>query len=108
MVYFIFQEQRYVKIGYTVDRPFERLGELQVGNPHTMRLEGLMFNATVGDERAIHDRFKQYLLRGEWYLLSPEIIGYMHKHCDEVDLGVDSSLVAATDRLAAIRQALKK
>ena len=76
MVYFITQGNEYVKIGYTNGVPNRRLGELQVGNPHELSIKLLLF----GDdrmERAMHEQFKQYHCRGEWYYLSHELVEYI-------------------------------
>jgi predicted SpoU family rRNA methylase len=62
-------EATVVKIGYTINKPSFRLGNLQVGNPEQLVVRW----AGEGDERLerhLHAVFKDYRLRGEWFDLS--------------------------------------
>jgi hypothetical protein len=62
-------ESTVVKIGYTINKPSFRLGNLQVGNPEQLVVRW----AEEGDEqleRHLHAVFKDYRLRGEWFDLS--------------------------------------
>lgn len=34
-------------------------------------------------ERGLHERFKEYRQRGEWFLLSPDIQDYIDEHCHD-------------------------
>lgn len=62
-----------VKIGYTSgDDAERRCRDLQVGNPERLRIVAT-FPGTVRDERAIHERFSDARLVGEWFALTPEI-----------------------------------
>lgn len=69
MIYFI-QCNQAVKIGHTTRNPLERLQQLQIGNPYPLTLL-----ATIPGERPeeghLHARFKEHLIRGEWYMITP-------------------------------------
>ena len=73
MIYFIEQEGRFVKIGYTDGDPCERLSAMQIGNPHELKLRVVM-EGSERDERTLHDEFEAYRVRGEWFVMSPDIL----------------------------------
>jgi hypothetical protein len=79
MIYFIEQELKFVKIGYTAQDPDIRIRALQCGNPHEMRLFAVI-DGTKDLEWALHKLFQPYHIRNEWFVLSPEIIAYVNKH----------------------------
>lgn len=54
-----------IKIGYSTDVA-GRLIALQTGYPDTLKLLAIM-PAYPEDETAVHEEFKQYRLRGEWF-----------------------------------------
>ena len=59
-----------VKIGHTANKPTDRVGSLQTGNPERLVVRW----AAEGDEaleRHLHFVFKDYRIRGEWFDLSP-------------------------------------
>lgn len=68
-VYFIETESDpvYYKVGYTSSHPQKRLKSLQTGNPHRLRLCGVVPNATALLEKEIHGRLKEYSTHGEWF-----------------------------------------
>lgn len=68
MVYFIQHgETGPVKIGWTADDPWGRLGALQTGNPVHLRLLGVMFDADPEVEECLHEELAADRLRGEWF-----------------------------------------
>ena len=78
MIYFIMQDNQYVKIGYsgTDEGVNRRLSALQTGNPANLSL----YSTEHGDEdreRQLHKRFKDSRIRGEWFNLTQDI----RDHC---------------------------
>ncbi len=66
MIYFIQdQANRQIKIGYS-KHPRKRLGQLQVGAAHRLRLLG-QIEGTIDDEKVILDQFATNRVRGEWF-----------------------------------------
>ena len=61
-----------VKIGVS-SRPGKRLITLQTANPEPLFLLGIIKGDTTV-EAVLHERFKKYLRRGEWYHSAPEFI----------------------------------
>jgi Meiotically up-regulated gene 113 len=56
-----------VKIGYAVD-PKKRLAMLQTGQPLTL---SLLWSCHGDHEQALHRRFAEHRVRGEWFDLTP-------------------------------------
>ena len=78
MIYFITQQNQYVKIGYTDKSVKSRMQILQVGNPILLSI----YTVIEGDldaEVALHKRFKRHHIRGEWYVLHDDIKMYIGK-----------------------------
>jgi len=77
MIYFITQHDRYVKIGYTRLDPYGRLKALQGSNPEELKL----YCVIEGDrkkEQELHERFRDLLVRGEWYYMTDKIRSYLN------------------------------
>lgn len=55
-----------VKIGWSKDSPERRLAQLQTGNGEQLHLYGAI-PGTQRDERALHDKFLELHVRGEWF-----------------------------------------
>lgn len=73
-VYVIVAENSYCKIGKTTN-PDDRLSRLQTGNPFQIRYEILIrCDDNHAVEQALHRRFDQKNMTGEWFRLSPEDI----------------------------------
>lgn len=71
-VYFIRRgTSRVVKIGVAKD-PWKRLRQLQTGSADRLKIVAVM-PGTPADERALHRRFADLRLGGEWFRMSPEI-----------------------------------
>ena len=77
MIYFITQDNQFVKIGYTKNNPERRIISLQIGNPRPLQIEKVI-NGGKSAEDALHIRFADYHIRGEWYWLSDEIRQYIN------------------------------
>ena len=69
---YILKSDNYYKIGVAIDAD-KRVKELQTGNPHTIEC---IFSRQVPEayeaEKWLHDTFKQYKIRGEWFELDAE------------------------------------
>lgn len=61
-----------VKLGYSV-KPAARVGELQTGNHRLLKLLGY-FEGTAADEKAIHARYIEHNLIGEWFSPTQEML----------------------------------
>lgn len=74
VVYFIgadFSESRgALKVGFSNREPNQRLRQMQTGCPLELRLLHSI-PGTAKLERAIHQVFSGYLLRGEWFRMDP-------------------------------------
>lgn len=69
LVYFIGADGDYVKIGVS-NNPVRRLNSLQQGNPHEIWLMAIINSpAPYASEAALHEKFADKHIRGEWYLL---------------------------------------
>lgn len=84
-VYFI-QAGMYVKIGRaTRGRIHERLGELQIGNPFTLKIiaSAVVHDATEA-EAQLHRQWAHLRRRGEWFLLTPELYRFIDENTPNV------------------------
>lgn len=78
-IYFIFAVgTQYVKIGWAID-PEARRTELQPGCPHVLRIVATIPDQTPRDEATLHERFKDYHCRGEWFYFDGELLTYVHE-----------------------------
>lgn len=68
-----------MEIGKTTLRAEHRLAELQVGNPHLLRLLGVL-DGGFPEERRLHERFAPLRLRGEWFRPDASLIEWVHEH----------------------------
>ena len=65
-IYFI-SDGTYVKIGVATDIE-KRLRALQIGNSNKLNVIKKIYSDNVYDvEKALHETFKKYRIRGEWY-----------------------------------------
>jgi len=78
-----------VKIGHSVN-PIERLSNLQMGHYETLRIIRL-FEGGAEEEAALHVRFADLHLKGEWHSFSRVMMG---------DLGLIEMPIAEDDREA--------
>ena len=66
-----------IKIGIARDIDV-RLRELQVGNPHPLRVIGILKNAGKKREGELHQHFLSTRLCGEWFEDTAELRGVIH------------------------------
>lgn len=87
-VYFVREvgEDGPVKIGWARD-PAVRFRGLQGGNPRGLRLLGYK-RGTIADEHALHRRFRDALIRGEWFRPVPDILAEVES-CPAHGAGVE-------------------
>jgi hypothetical protein len=79
MVYFIqMGENGPIKIGETKSI-HERLEMLQVANPYRLRILWV-YNGRKYGEAELHEKFKQYNIRGEWFWPVEEILEFRNVH----------------------------
>ena len=74
MIYFV-KCGEYVKIGRTVDMA-HRLSGLQTGNPYELEVLKVIDEGKY-TESGLHERFKEYRVRGEWFTLNDEIKAFI-------------------------------
>ncbi|MGU3387161.1 GIY-YIG nuclease family protein [Methylobacterium sp. D53M] len=64
---------KYVKIGFTESSDAKgRIAEVQAGLPAKLTVY-MTFPGTIADERELHERFKAWRLRGEWFRYEGEV-----------------------------------
>lgn len=85
MIYFIQAgENGPIKIGRSED-PQKRLEQLQVGNHQKLSIIWICENEQYEDdcefESILHDIFKEYKLRGEWFRWCKQVEKYIDKYC---------------------------
>lgn len=84
MIYFIYDSNNNaVKIGKTnKDSLYVRLSMIQVGNPNELTILGVM-DGDLDKEQELHQEFKKYYIRGEWFTYSDEIKEYVSTNTKE-------------------------
>lgn len=76
MIYFIRDPlTRRLKIGCAKD-PWNRLRNIQTGCPTDLELAAIL-PGEEADERALHKRFRQFHVRGEWFAETGELAAYV-------------------------------
>jgi hypothetical protein len=80
-VYFIICEDKYVKIGHSID-PADRFSGIQTDNPHKLFLV-YFERGTVDDEKRYHDKFWKYHKRGEWFDLRGTLKGFIKRKSEQ-------------------------
>ena len=76
MIYFITQENKYVKIGYSELDPQKRLCALQIGNPISLSI----YKVVEGNKKLegeIHERFLSLNGKGEWFYFAKDLKEYI-------------------------------
>lgn len=67
---------REIKIGITSRRVEKRMATVQTARGHKITLLATV-PGTIKFERALHDRFSQHRLRGEWFRPHPDILAFI-------------------------------
>jgi hypothetical protein len=75
------------KIGYSRN-PNTRLSGVQTGNPNELNLE-YVIDGNKKDEANLHEKFKDYRIRGEWFEYSVDIKEYFSNEKPSRDLSID-------------------
>ena len=77
MVYLIVDEEQMVcKIGYS-DNSYERLKQLQTSNPNKLIIVSII-EGDIDLEQSIHNKFKNYHIKREWFYFSEDILFYFN------------------------------
>jgi len=88
-IYFILDEEaNAVKIGIGKS-PEARLEELQIGNPHKLKLIKVIENKTELTELHLHQLFSKDHLNGEWFNLSKELRDYLNEAMSNLNVRPD-------------------
>ncbi|MDB5448227.1 MAG: hypothetical protein JWQ97_3544 [Phenylobacterium sp.] len=78
MIYVIRDPQtERVKIGFS-EKPWARLGQIQIGCPTDLTLAAVM-DGGRDDEAALHARFSEYHVRGEWFAETAELADFVSR-----------------------------
>jgi hypothetical protein len=70
-----------IKIGWTGGPVSERINMLQVGNPSELVLLATMPGGP-NRERYVHHKFRDFKVRGEWYVPVPELMDFIVKYAE--------------------------
>lgn len=70
-IYFV-RCERYIKIGFS-DKPQARVKSFETSNPFPCEFLGSVPGGMM-DERALHERFRQWHHRGEWFYIPPLLL----------------------------------
>ena len=62
-----------IKIGHTDSDPQKRIATIQTAHHEKLRLLACV-QGSRADERALHQRFAEFRLHGEWFQASPELL----------------------------------
>lgn len=79
MIYFIQSSDKSIKIGFTNQNPLARLKALQTGSNLELTLLGVI-NGDKNRELRLHDRFKEFRIRGEWFKNSKELVNFINEN----------------------------
>lgn len=98
MIYFIQSgDNGHVKIGYTTN--FEsRLKHLQTGCPETLKILATI-KGGEDIERQLHNRFRQYQYRNEWFEPHPELLDFINKIRDKQSAFKQNDITTEEDLL---------
>lgn len=69
-----------IKIGKTTTYASERIRQLQSGSPDILIYLGSCFGCGR-DEQALHEKFSEFRLHGEWFIPAEEIIEFIDSNC---------------------------
>lgn len=66
-----------MKVGFSETSPDSRLGSLQIGNPHPLRLVAVRAGDR-GLEAEMHCRLAKYRMQGEWFVMNDASLDVLH------------------------------
>ena len=76
MIYVVYAESyQVVKIGYAADVD-KRIRELQCGCPEPLQ-KLVVFPGEREEEKALHDRFSEYRVQGEWFRYEGPVVRFV-------------------------------
>ena len=104
MIYFI-KLNDFVKIGFS-DDVSKRVAQLQTSSPYNLDVLCII-EGDYDKEKELHELFKQYSARGEWFYLSEEILEYI-KSCKDLkwSLGFEKQEDVVLNPLKKLRLSL--
>jgi len=77
LVYFIMSEKtQNIKIGFTARDIKVRLNALQTANPYKLKVLATL-NGNKDHEKALHNKFSQFRLEGEWFEPHPDLLAFI-------------------------------
>ena len=106
-IYFIQGENGPIKIGHTTGKPMTRLKSLQTGHPHKLTLLATA-PGTKQMEKALHLRFRQYQLEGEWFKPSQELLDYIYPVINMRPVGFQISGIRLPTDLQTLLDSIEK
>jgi len=92
-----------IKIGHTRKNIAGRLSSIRVASPVQIKLIGFISAATLEEEKALHERFKEEHLRGEWFIPSPRLVAYIKKIATGL---TEQQAIVNIDKLRALTEKL--
>lgn len=84
LVYFLLFDDRWVKIGYSVD-PWARARQIATSMPLKPRIL-LVIPGGRPMEQWLHEVFAKWRTNGEWFNLSKELLVYIHNKLTELGM----------------------
>lgn len=83
--YFLDNEEKAYKIGYTKREVETRIKELKTANPNDILIEKVYKTDryTSNIEKMLHKEFKDKKIDGEWFLLNEEDVSKFESLCDK-------------------------
>jgi DNA-binding XRE family transcriptional regulator len=108
MIYFLKDENNYVKIGFSTD-VIKRIYHLRTSSPYKSDVL-LIIKGDYSLEQELHKKFKDSLKSGEWFLFSKEIESFINDNqknnlcwefgfTDENNINIDLNNKLKTERL---------
>jgi hypothetical protein len=77
---YVVQFMGFVKIGFS-DKLLQRLAGIQDSLPLRIKIHRIIDGATRKRERSLHQRFRQYRTRGEWFRYEGRLAAWIEGGC---------------------------
>jgi len=95
-VYLAMSVKGWYKIGMSKE-PYKRMSSLQVGSPIEIKLVHRIFTFDcIALEKALHDYYQAYWLRGEWFELSDVMIAEFPTVANKLDMTLEQAHLNAS------------